>query len=565
MRLRSKTVLILIGVFIAYGILEYAMQRFIIFPNFLNLEQHEARQNLKRVIGAINEEAKHLDLLCHDWSAWDDTYAFVVNPSQEYVTSNLKDDTFFSNDINLIYICDMQGRVVWGKILDLGDGKQIRLQSFPAGNLGGDHPLIGFIGSGLPLSDVHVAGILMTERGPLIVSSRPILTSENGGPIRGYIIFGKFLTSHLVQKMKNQTQVDLFLDTDQRAIKAVTAGEVRQLDETHWYYAVPSDKHLLHIYTLYRDIKGLPAFLIRVTMPRDIVLKGMVTMRIAMISVILVGIGVLAVMLLLIRSFMLLPIEILTNHALSIRNTNDYTVRLHLDRKDEIGTLADQFDMMVEKIDSQTQELGRINEELRIDISKRIVTEQALQEANRELDELARIDALTGIPNRRRFDESLEIEWRRMMRDRRPISLILCDVDSFKLYNDTYGHQAGDDCLRAIARVIRENTRRAADSIARYGGEEFALILPGTDADGAIHLAEVIRSAVLALKIPHRTSAAAEVVSLSMGVASMAPDETLTQEDLLDLADRALYDAKDQGKNRSVLRVPLEGMVGSRV
>jgi len=176
-----------------------------------------------------------------------------------------------------------------------------------------------------------------------------------------------------------------------------------------------------------------------------------------------------------------------------------------------------------------------------------------LEEANRELQHLAGSDSLTQVANRRRFDTCLDQEWRRMAREQAPLSLILCDIDFFKSYNDTYGHQAGDDCLRQVARAISRSVRRPADLVARYGGEEFAVILPNTNAEGAIHIAEKVRSEVKALEIANANSQINNWLTLSIGVASILPCYESSPVILISEADKALYQAKAQGRDQVVL------------
>src|ERR671932_1506748 len=148
---------------------------------------------------------------------------------------------------------------------------------------------------------------------------------------------------------------------------------------------------------------------------------------------------------------------------------------------------------------------------------------QQLKLANRELKRLAALDGLTGVANRRRFDEYLDAEWNRMAREKQPLSLILCDIDFFKKYNDSYGHQAGDDCLRRVADALRFCARRSKDLVARYGGEEFAVILPNLKLADAAQIAEEMRSVVNALEIPHVQSSVSQHVTLSLGIACMHP------------------------------------------
>ncbi|MCD6295007.1 MAG: diguanylate cyclase [Deltaproteobacteria bacterium] len=189
------------------------------------------------------------------------------------------------------------------------------------------------------------------------------------------------------------------------------------------------------------------------------------------------------------------------------------------------------------------------------DITSRRQAEVALEKANRELRRLSVLDDLTQVANRRRFDETLNEEWQRLCRNRAPLSLIFCDIDYFKLYNDTYGHQAGDDCLRAVADTISVNCQRPGDFVARYGGEEFIVILPNTEAEGAVHLAEDIREEIERLKIPHMRSQVSRYITLSLGVSSVFPSADIIPESLVGVADKALYEAKNQGRNRTVLKV----------
>jgi diguanylate cyclase (GGDEF)-like protein/PAS domain S-box-containing protein len=160
-------------------------------------------------------------------------------------------------------------------------------------------------------------------------------------------------------------------------------------------------------------------------------------------------------------------------------------------------------------------------------------------------------DGLTGLANRRRLDEVLESEWQRARRERQPLALILLDIDHFKAFNDFYGHQAGDDCLRKVATSLRENIRRAGDLVARYGGEEFMAVLPNTDEKGAAEVAEAMRRSVMHLNLRHKGSQNAHQVTVSAGVAAVVPGPALTAADqLVQAADNALYRAKHEGRNR---------------
>ncbi len=178
------------------------------------------------------------------------------------------------------------------------------------------------------------------------------------------------------------------------------------------------------------------------------------------------------------------------------------------------------------------------------------VTHQ-LNVVNKELQRLSTTDGLTGISNRRMFDELSVREWRRCERMKKPISLVMVDVDHFKLYNDHYGHQAGDECLKTVAAQMQRAAPRPSDLVARYGGEEFAFVLGETDADGAKWVANLLRQRIDDLNLPHAASSL-QHVSVSCGVASIVPGANLSLETLLQSADHALYQAKLQGRDRVV-------------
>ena len=203
--------------------------------------------------------------------------------------------------------------------------------------------------------------------------------------------------------------------------------------------------------------------------------------------------------------------------------------------------LGDGFAITVRDITGRKQtelELQKINEQL--------------QEANCKLELISNIDGLTQIANRRRFNDYLLTIWQNHQREQKSISLIIIDIDYFKLYNDSYGHQGGDDCLTQVAQAIAKVPQRSVDLVARYGGEEFAAILPNTDIEGALMLAESIKQAIADLAIPHQSSQVSDRVTLSLGVASLIPSIVQSSQILITYADQALYTAKKQGRNQAI-------------
>ena len=218
---------------------------------------------------------------------------------------------------------------------------------------------------------------------------------------------------------------------------------------------------------------------------------------------------------------------------------------------------------LIEKLAEEKGVVMKLNNDLKNDLilQKKIETELKNEKLKvdslvEKLLELSTIDGLTGIPNRRHFDEYMGKEWSRCAREQIPLSLVLCDIDHFKDYNDHYGHLMGDNCLRKIASILSEHARRGGDMAARYGGEEFAIILPNTNLDNATGLAQQVHQAIKDMALEHKASATDNIVTASFGVASTIPNRDILSSALIALADKCLYKAKQSGRNRVISMEP---------
>ncbi|MDJ0681733.1 MAG: PleD family two-component system response regulator [Xenococcaceae cyanobacterium MO_167.B52] len=207
-----------------------------------------------------------------------------------------------------------------------------------------------------------------------------------------------------------------------------------------------------------------------------------------------------------------------------------------------------------EKLEAKNRELEKINLQLKQEIDYRSAAENQLAKINQKLQTLATVDSLTQLANRYHFENFLAQEWKRMRREKSPIGIILCDIDYFKLYNDNFGHQAGDVCLQKVAQGISSQIRRPADLVARYGGEEFVVVLPNTDSKGALKVASNISQAIQSLNLPHSYSLINDIVTISLGVTTTIPNTHNSSSELLKSADQALYEAKKRGRNQAVLQ-----------
>lgn len=528
MSVRAKVFTIILVLFASLGVADFFVQRFVIYPSFLELEHHEAGQNLQRVFQAIERESFHLERISRDWATWDDTHDFMATRSQAYRKSNLYDEALDSVAVNVMIFCRLDGTIVWGEARDTVRETGISLELLESGNLGADHPFLG-----LPSGEQGMRGAVNTERGPLLFATRQILRSDGSGPPNGFLVVGRLVDPLMVKTLAEQTRIDFeIVYPYAEKLMACTKAEARVATIDSLRYYALDEGNFVKVCSAYLDPSGTPVFGIQYLFPREITQKGIASIRYAMILVISSGLIVLVILNVLLQAVVLRPLRKLTEHTARLQREEDYSLRLDLRRNDEVGVLAGSFDSMVQTIRERTEELKRANEQLR---------------------QLSLRDGLTGIPNRRMFDATLKQEWRRAMRDGTPISLILGDVDFFKDYNDAHGHLQGDQCLIAVAAVLQQQMQRPADLVARFGGEEFAVILADTDAQGAGHVAQSLRRAVMELRLEHGRSEADPCVTMSFGVASMTPqpeDGDEGMDALLRRADRALYQAKNSGRNR---------------
>jgi len=255
----------------------------------------------------------------------------------------------------------------------------------------------------------------------------------------------------------------------------------------------------------------------------------------------------------LLSAFLTKPIIDMTEVASLIARGN-LKKRIQKMSRDELGVLAKAFNLMADKLIDANQTLEARVQEKTVQLKE---ANSTLLEKNEQLSQLSQTDSLTGIANRRHFDLAINAEWRRSNRSKKPVSLLMLDIDCFKAYNDTKGHQAGDDCLIEVAKIISARTQRAGDLVARYGGEEFGIILPICSLDEAQIIAEAIRQAIEEAAIEHSSSSILPVLSVSIGVASLVGCTELQTDTLISQADQALYKAKEAGRN--CVRVYKEG------
>ncbi|RJX36163.1 MAG: HAMP domain-containing protein [Desulfurivibrio sp.] len=352
MSLKNKIIILLLCLFGVYAVMEYGVQRFVLLPAFVRLELNAARSNTERAIQALEREVELLIPSATDWATWDDTYQFMADRNADYHNANLNAVALESLKANLLAFYDVEGRRVWGLGYDFDNGQEMALGELSEAGLRLPHPLLGS-----PGTEETVAGLYRTAAGIFLMASRPILTSEGEGPGRGRVVIGRLLNEEAIQRLGTQARVDLRVETLQdgqgmpppRNTNAGTIGFTPiQLRE---------DGETTHGTATVLDLTGRPILVFQVDTPRSIVAQGRTTLQYASLSLAAAGTLVLLVLLVFLRHTVFAPLSLLSRHAKAIGTQGDLNARLRLEREDEIGTLAREFDVMVERLAETRQRL----------------------------------------------------------------------------------------------------------------------------------------------------------------------------------------------------------------
>lgn len=343
--LRRKVTILVLLTFAVFEVAEYSIHRFVVFPSFVSLERDEAMKDLARAHDALQREIEHLELICGDWAAWDDSYAFVDEVSEDFIEGSLLPGVLVGAELNVVHYYDRNGDLVWGSAVD-DEGNGLVVSQLAANSLQPDHIFIDFEDE-----EDSVSGILMTDHGPMLIAAMPILTSASEGPINGALVMGRILSEDRVEAIVQRTRVQMDLwPVDADGMPEDVNQAIARFDENARQMLGDSSQGKLLAYALLDDIAGKPALVVRATIPKRISARGETAMWYALLSALPLG----AVLLLMLQSALqhtvVKPVAALTQQVIRVRETDDLTARLRLNRDDEVGTLAGEFDHMVENL-----------------------------------------------------------------------------------------------------------------------------------------------------------------------------------------------------------------------
>ncbi len=327
-----------------------------IYPSYVNLEQHKARTDLERCITALNREVHHLDQFTNDWASWDDSYFFIVNPNQDYIQSNLQLSSFVDNEITLIYYVRNDGKVIWGRAMDLKTGHFMTIPEFTGDKWPQNHPLL------LHGKETR-HGLFMSGIGPLLVAARPVLHSDHSGPSVGTLIMGRLLSDKLVNILRKQTLVDLSIAPLSSPPNNIPDAVIKRVQQT------PKPVFLERGDTLvanarYDDLMKQPALLIQAKVPRDITKQGVKTLFLASVIAVLSACAVILLLLIILNRLIVRPISNLTKHVVTIRNTGELQILPQPRGEDEIDTLTREINGFIRQLKSYHERLRGLSDEL---------------------------------------------------------------------------------------------------------------------------------------------------------------------------------------------------------
>ena len=340
LKLSTKVVIALYAVFAVYGLIYYTIQRQVIQPSFESLEADSARTDMERVTRALDRELTQLMTFSADWGNWIDTYQFMADRNQDFIRINMNPSFLNSSDIELVALLDGSGRYAWRQGYDADRHESLHYDFLDDDALRPDHPFLQSIAQG-----TRNQGIILTEHGPMLLTLSPILDGNGNGPHRGAVLMGRLLAGRRIAQLAEQAQVQLTLKVLRTPAPHGATSPDGPITTT-----MVRREYTNEVYRPVADIYGRHALRLRIDVPRSITARGLAATRFALWSLLFVGVLVILVLILTMRHMILGPVSRMTRHAVRIAEHDDLTMRLALDRRDELGVLAREFDKMVDKL-----------------------------------------------------------------------------------------------------------------------------------------------------------------------------------------------------------------------
>ena len=508
------------------GSLGLMLMKSSLLPAFDTIEKSIVQNSAKRVLSGFDEQLSGLSVLNRDWAFWDELYHHMQNPNKVFERSNIGPAAMLTSNLNAILFIDLKGQATGWGVRTMSTGVLPRQEDLlaPLQRLWVDSPVP---------AQATQCGLVQMQKILSALCWTPIVTSDGLGAPVGIVVMARELNASALTAMAQNAGIPFSIEpyTDAPAPAPAPAPAAAEAIAT---WELPTFQHFSnrHLTAGYdaknitlnyqlEDLEKKPLASIRMRLERNLAAQAQRIVVNVAVQLALVALASGLVLLLTVHIWLVRPIRRLHSDLASLTASRSWGSELAYERPDEIGALTQGVNALLRVLNEQVDALKT----------------------------LSSTDALTGIANRRQFDERLAYEIVRLDRQPAPLSLVMLDIDHFKRYNDFYGHSAGDITLKKIGGLLK-NFCRQQDLPARIGGEEFALLLPETDAAGAIAVAEKLRQALRGLAIAHDNSPTDPCVTASIGIATWGSDHRGEAKGLLVQADEALYTVKRSGRNR---------------
>jgi len=538
---------------IGYGILEWTMMN-----SIKEFEEISVNENLSRVQNSIKENISYLEIIAADWGGWDDTYFFTQNNNRDYIESNYQDESFINLGVHFIAIADENGKILYAKEWNSKEEitEEISTQLY------NEVEKTGVLNN----KDVNknFSGIIEGKEGPMLIGTHPVLTSLNKGPAKGNIIFGKYLNQELIDQISESLKLDISIqkaDTNIYTLDYILQM-IKKGDPTE---IVRLNEQKIQGSMLVADAFGVSKYKATIEMPRSMYQSAKAGIVMMMLTIITIFFAIFLVLLYVIDATILSRLLKLHKDVKQISSEKVLSNRVSLEGdNDEIFELSKEINNMIYVIEDLNDKVQKNNDTLELQVKDRTkelmmanIQLEAEIEVNRKIQEeilnLAYHDFLTDLPNRMYFMDELNKSIVDAQRGNIEIAVLFIDLDSFKIINDTMGHDQGDILLREVGErlsvVIEES-----DSVCRIGGDEF--IVTAHYKRGLRKVESIAQKIVDCFTKPFVLKDQEFYVTGSVGVA-IFPEDGEDVKSLLKNADIAMYQAKDKGKNQFALCTPL--------
>ena len=521
MGLRIKIIASLLAILAVLAVLSTQILQHQLAGEFAAQEQVQLEKDMRRLLLALDYQMTEVDVILGSWSNFTGLYDYVAHPTAKFPQDEFKADSLRAAHFDWLMVANARHQITELVEVARADGSLPvhRLKAEPG------NPAMARLGTVLA-SRPNGCGIFSVDQYLGFLCFRPLLTSDVRGPARGSVIIGRHITAGMLKAVEKETGLSFELEAQPGTPVAATAGEPGGVSALIGQGTVRVEPHGDHLDGLFPLIGMLGRHIGNVRMHwQPVSRQHMQDAQLSVLKIVLLMmLATGAAALLIVDRLVVRRLQRIQRELSQILSQENWNGQLQVRGHDEIADLTRFANTMM-----------------------RLIQKKLLQ-----LRDMALHDTLTGLANRRQFDESLQKALAQFQRSQQPGALILLDLDYFKLYNDRYGHPAGDQALVQVAQALRTAARRPADLAARMGGEEFALLLEQTDAPGARECAERARSLLLQMAIVHAGNPNVGFVTLSAGVTLFVPGDT--PEAIYARADAALYSAKSEGRNRIALR-----------